>query len=324
MDRRRFLLTSLAGALTAPLAADGQQAGKVARIGWISIAPQSPQGPEEWRSDFARHLRQSGWDPRFELRYAAGDLARLATMADELARAGLDVIVSPDTQGASATKKATATVPIAMVSADPLAAGLVASLARPGGNVTGVSIAYDDGIGGKWVELLHELGAAKGIAVVWNPVDRMAAGRMRVIEQAAATLGHQVHRLEIRNAEDIDALVQTLARTGIGGLIFDGDNTMVAYGRPLIEATRRHRVPSVFPLAAMAARGALLAYGQSMPDVFRRLAVYVDRILRGAKPGELPVEQVQKYDLTINLKTARALGLTIPPSLLLRADSVIE
>jgi putative ABC transport system substrate-binding protein len=326
MDRRRFLLTSLAGALAAPLAAEAQPAGKPVRIGWISVTIQSPErGPEEWRPLVERHLRQSGWDPRFELRYAAGDLDRLAVMAEELAKARLDVIVAPDTQGAVAAKKATATIPIVMSSADPIGAGLIASLGRPGGNITGVSNAFDDGIAGKWVELLRELGPASSIAVVWNPATRAAAARIGVIEMAATKLGLRVHRLEIHSAGDVDAVVQALARTSVNGLIFDPDLTLIPYVRRVADAALRHRIPSVFAFAPAAANlGALMAYGPSLPDIYRRIAIYVDRVLRGAKPSELPVEQVRKYDLVINLKTAKAIGLTIPPSLLARADQVIE
>jgi putative ABC transport system substrate-binding protein len=199
MDRRRFLLMSLAGALGAPLGGEAQQAGKPVRIGWISGTIQSTErGPEQFRPLVERHLRQSGWDPRFELRYAAGDLDRLAIMAEELAKARLAVIVAPDTQGAVAAKRATASIPIVMSSADPIGAGLVSSLGRPGGNVTGVSNAFDDGIAGKWVELLRELGPTTSIAVVWNPATRAADARIGVIETTATKHGLRVHRVAIQ------------------------------------------------------------------------------------------------------------------------------
>ena len=297
--------------------------GKPVRIGWIS-ATSPERGPEEFRPFVERHLRQSGWDPRFELRYAAGDLDRLAAMAEELAKARLDVIVAPDTQGAVAAKKATATIPIVMSSADPIGAGLVVSLGRPGGNITGVSNAFDDGIAGKWVELLRELGPASSIAVIWNPATRAAVARIGVIEMAATKLGLRVHRLEIQGAGDVDAVVQALARTRVNGLILDPDLTLIPYTRRVAEAALRQRIPSVFAFAPAAANGGLMAYGPSLPDIYRLLAVYVDRVLRGAKPSELPIEQMRKYDLVINLKTAKAIGLTIPPSLMLRADQVIQ
>jgi putative ABC transport system substrate-binding protein len=326
IDRRTFLAGTGAALLAAPLAAEAQPAGKPVRVGWISSTIQSPdRGPDLFRPLVERHLRQSGWDPRFELRYAAGDLDRLAVMAEELAKARLDVIVAPDTQGAVAAKKATTTIPIVMSSADPIGAGLAASLGRPGGNITGVSSAFDDGIGGKWVELLHEIGSAKTIAVVWNPATRTADARMRVIDLAAAKLGLRVHRLEIQNTADVDAVVRFLARPGVDGLIFDPDLTLIPYGRRVAEAALRQRIPSVFAFGIQAANvGGLMAYGPSLPDIYRLIAVYVDRVLRGAKPSELPIEQMRKYDLVINLKTAKALGLTIPPSLLGRADEVIQ
>jgi putative tryptophan/tyrosine transport system substrate-binding protein len=322
MNRRAFL-GSLA-LLAAPRAAAAQQAAKPARIGWISATAAARPGPEQYRPLVERHLRQSGWDPHFDLRYADGDLGRLPMLAEELTRAHPDVIVAPDTNGAVAAKKATATIPIVMSSGDPIGAGLVASLGRPGGNVTGVSATFDDALPGKWVEFLRETGSAGSIAVVWNPSARTAAGRIDVIERAAAGAGVGVHRLEVRQPADVDAVVEALARPGVGGLIFDPDLTLIPYGLRVIEAARRNRIPSVFGYAPQAVAGGLLAYGPSLPDLYRLIAVYVDRILRGAKPRDLPVEQVRKHDLTINLKTAKALGLTIPPSLLQWADQVIE
>jgi putative tryptophan/tyrosine transport system substrate-binding protein len=324
MDRRVFV-AGMAVMMAAPLSAGAQQAGKPVRIGWISATPRDrDRGPEHFRPAVEHHLRQSGWDPRFELRYAGGDLDRLAVMAEELARARPDVIVAPDTNGAVAAKKAMATVPIVMSSADPVGAGLVASLARPGGNVTGVSAFFDDGVAGKWVEFLRELGAASSLAVVWNPGARTAAERLGAIERAAADVGLRVHRLEIRSEADVDRVIQTLARTSVGGLIYDPDLTLIPYTGRVIEAARRQRVPSVVGFAPQVLSGGLLAYGPSLPDLYRLIAVYVDKILRGAKPSELPVEQVRKHDLVINMKTAKALGLTIPPALLLRADHLIE
>jgi putative ABC transport system substrate-binding protein len=322
MDRRAFV-AGAATLLAAPLAAEAQQAGKPVRIGWISVTFPD-RGPEQQRQIVERHLRQSGWNPHFELRYAEGDLDRLAAMAEELTRARLAVIVAPDTQGAQAAKKGTTTIPIVMASGDPIGQGLVASLAKPGGNVTGVSAAFDDSFAGKWVELLRDIGPINSVAVVYNPASARAGWRIDVIERAAATHGVRVLRLEIRSAADVDVVVNALARTSVGGLIFDVDLTLIPYHARIVEATRRHRVPSVFGFAPQAAAGGLLAYGPSLTDIYRLVGVYIDRILRGAKPSELPVEQVRKYDLVINLKTAKALGLTIPPSLLQRADQVIE
>jgi len=323
MDRRAFIVTVGGGLLAAPLAAEAQPVGKPVRIGWISITSPD-RGPEQQRPIVERHLRQSGWNPHFELRYAEGDLDRLAAMAEELATARLAVIVAPDTQGARAAKKATTTIPIVMSSGDPIGAGIVDSLAKPGGNITGVSAAFDDSFASKWVELLRDIGPVRNIAVVLNPAFARAGGRIDVIERAAANHGLQVLRLEIRSTADVDALASALGRTSVGGLIFDADLTLIPYHARIVEVTRRHGVPSIFGYSQQAAAGGLMSYGPSLTDVYRLIGVYVDRILRGAKPSELPVEQVRKYDLVINLKTAKALGLTIPPSLLQRADQVIE
>ena len=294
MDRRAFLGGCALGILAAPLGAGAQQAGKPVRIGWISITSPDRGGPEQQRPIVERHLRELGWNPHFELRYAKGDLDQLAVMAGELTRARLAVIVAPDTQGALAAKKATATIPIVISSGDPIGAGLVASLAKPGGNITGVSLAFDDSFASKWVELLRDLGPVRSIAVIWNPASASAVGRIDVIERAAASLGLRVHRLEIRSAADVDAVVQTLARTSVGGLIMDADLTLIPYHPRIVEATRKHRVPSVFAYQPQAAAGGLFAYGPSLSDIYRLVAVYVDRVLRGAKPSELPVEQVRE------------------------------
>jgi len=322
----RGFLAALLAVLVAPLPAEAQQTLKPVKIGWIAVTPQDRnRGPEQFRPIVEHHLRQRGWEPHFELRYAAGDQDRLARMAAELVKAQLDVIVAPGTNGAVTTKRATSSIPIVMSSADPLGAGLVASLARPGANVTGVSAFFDDGVAGKWVEFLREVGTVRNIAVVSNATSVVAVERVNAIERAALALGLKTRRLDLRSADDVDTVIQLLNQTIQAGLIYDPDLTLLPYAPRVMEAALRQRVPSVVGFAPQAAvTGALLAYGPSLPEIYRMLAVYVDRILRGAKPGDLPVEQVRKHDLVINLKTAKALDLTIPPSLLLRADQVIE
>ena len=326
MTSRRAFLGAAAAIFASRSSAAVLQAAKPVTIGWLSIAgPSRERGPEEWRPDFEREMVRLGWNARFELHYAAGDADRLRVAGEELVKTKVAVIVAPDTQGALAAKRATTSIPIVAMSGDPVGAGLVTSLARPGGNVTGVSSAFDEGIGGKWVELLRELGARDAIAVVLNPAAPTGSSRIAAIEKAATAFGLRVHRLAIREAADVDAVAQALGRTRFAGVIFDGDNTLIPYARAVAEATRRHRLPSVFPFGFQAERlGALFGYGTSLPVLFRRLATYVDRILRGAKPADLPVEQAHNYELVINLKTARDRDVTIPPSLLLRADQLIE
>jgi putative ABC transport system substrate-binding protein len=326
MNRRAFLGALSVSLLAPPVGAGAQPSGQPIRIGWLSSATIG-RGPEDWRPGFERQLRQFGWESRFELRYAGGDVERLAEMAAELARLKVDVIVVTDTVAAQTAKRATTTLPIVLCGvADPVGSGLVASLARPGANVTGGSSAFDDGIAGKWLELLREVRAVAKVGVVWNPATLTAIPRIKEIERAAATFGVVVHQFAISRSEDHAAVViEALGRKSVDGLIIDADLTLLRYSPRIIEAARTSRIPIVSPWRPLAeAGGAVLAYGPSLPDIYRLAAVYVDRIARGAKPATLPVEQMAKYDLIINLKTAKALGLTIPPSLLLRADHVIE
>lgn len=324
MDRRAFIAGGVI-VVARPRLVQGQPTVRPVRIGWISITPQDPnRGPEQFRPLVERHLRQLGWDPRFEVRYAAGDQPRLAVLAEDLARTRPDVIVAPDTIAALAAKKATAIIPVVMSSSDPVGAGLVASLARPGGNVTGVSAQFD-GVASKWVQFLQELGVAGTIALVCNPDSSSGVERLAAIERMAVSVGLRVQRLEIRNAGDVEAVVQAMGRTTFGGLIYDADLLLLPYAARVMDAARRRRLPTVLgwgPQVAIA--GGLLSYGPSLPDLYRLIAVYVDRILRGAKPGDVPVEQVRKHDLVVSLKTADAIGLVVPASIRLRADEVIQ
>jgi putative ABC transport system substrate-binding protein len=327
MNRRRFLQAVSVTLLATPVVAEAQPGGKPIRIGWLSSAPvERGRGPEDWRPGFERQLRQLGWEPRFELRYAGGEVERLADMAAELVHSKVDVIVATDTVAAQTAKRATTTLPIVFCGvADPVASGLVASLARPGANVTGGSSEFHDGIAGKWLELLREVRAVAKVGVVWNPATLTAIPRVREIERAAATFGVVVHQLAVSRSGDLSAVIEALRRKSVDGLIIDADLTLMRFNPPIIEAARTSRIPIVSPWRPMAETGgAVLAYGPSLPDVYRLAAVYVDKIARGAKPATLPVEQMAKYYLIVNLKTAKALGLTIPPSVLLRADHVIE
>ena len=320
---RRWFVSCLPLAVLAGSSRVTAQPGKPVRVAWISSAPQD-RGPERYRPLVERHLRHLGWDPSFDVRYAAGDLGRLAIMARDVVAARPDIIVAPDTNGAVAAKKATASIPIVMSSADPVRANLVASLSRPGGNVTGVSAAFDDGIAGKWVELLREIATSSTIAVVSNPGASTVAGRLSVVERSAANVGFRVQQHDIRTPADADRVFDSIAATPPGGLIFDSDLTLLPYMPRILQTTKRHRIPAVFTFAEQAEVGGLLAYGPSLPELYRLLAVYVDRVLRGARPADAPVEQVRKYDLVINLRTAREIAVSIPPALLLRADKIFE
>ena len=336
MDRRRFLLTSFAGALAAPLAAEAQQAGKVYRIGYLS--PSSPSDPERQASPFGERglaafrqgLRELGYvegkNIAIEKRWAEGKFERLPDLAAELVRLKLDIIVSVVTQASLAAKNATRTIPIVMVApGDPLGSGLVANLARPGGNVTGPSSMYSDLVV-KQLEVLKEIvpGLSR-VAVLRNPANAgWQAQMLKATEVAATALRLQVQLVEARGPDELEGAFAGMARERASALLVAVDVIFALHARRIADlATKRH-LPAMYGSSEHVEAGGLISYAPDIPDVFRRAATYVDKILKGAKPSDMPVEQPTKLLLVINVKTAKALGLTIPPSLLLRADQVIE
>jgi putative ABC transport system substrate-binding protein len=274
-------------------------------------------------------LRQLGWiDGKtivIEYRYAENHNDRLPELAAELVRFNIDVIVAAGTLAPFAAKHATATIPIVMTTAgDPLGSGLVASLAQPGGNVTGLSLMMSD-ISGKRLELLKELvpGLSR-VAVLWNSTNPYPVIVFKETQNAARTLGIELQSLEVKGPADF-ATVFELARQKRPDGFFTIDDPLVLSERDqILDFAAAYRLPAIYGLAEFAEAGGLMAYGASVPDLYRRAATYVDKILRGAKPGELPVEQPTKFDLVINLKAAKALGLTVPQTLLVAADAVIE
>jgi putative ABC transport system substrate-binding protein len=325
MDRRRFLVTSLAGALAAPLAAEAQQTGKIARIGFLSLS----SGPTP-TMDLSPGLRELGWvegqNIVIEYRWAARD--QLPTLAADLVRRKVDIIVTSTTLAAHAAKQATATIPIVMTFVgDPVGSGLVTNLARPGGNITGVST-LARGLVAKRLELLKAVvsGAAR-IAILWQPdVFGERATREMVEETKAAgqTLGLQLQFVEARRAEDLDQVFSTLSEMRTSGLLVYPSPMLFDVRRSVVVHAEKARLPAVYAWREAVVAGGLMSYATNFPDMYRRVALYIDKILKGAKPGDLPIDQPTKFELVINLKTAKALGLTIPPSLLLRADQVIE
>ena len=326
MDRRAFLGTLAGGVLAAPLAAEAQQAGTVPRIGILSPAPPAASAGAPFDA-FRDAMRQLGYidgrSVRLEFRFGAG-YARLPELAAELARLPVDVIV---TDGGDATARAalkvSKTIPIVMgtASADPVAAGLVKSLARPGGTITGFMLSYNE-IAGKRLQLLKEMvPTVTRIGVLWDPI---AGGpQLRAAEAAAPSLGVQLVPLTARTREDLDAAFEEARRQRVGALLQLSSRMLFDNQKAIVERSLAQRLPGMFELAFVSA-GALAAYGVSVSDNFRAAAGYVDKILKGARPGDLPIEQPTKFELVINLKAAKALGLTIPPALLQRADQVIE
>jgi len=317
MDRRRFLLTSLAGVVVAPLGAEAQHAGKVARVGILSVGT-APAPEEVARSSFLAALTDLRWiagqNIVFESRFAAGQTDRLSALAAELVQLKVDLIVTFLNQETLAAKQATASIPIVMVlGVYPVEAGLVASLARPGGNVTGTTVAPL--AAAKYLEMLKQaVPKLARVAILWDPSfpGLSEVGDRERLELEARKLALTLVSIEVQRPDDIERALARIADERFGAL------WVVPVG-PIPS-----RMPTLFPAREFVDAGGLMSYGYIREDLLRRAATYVDKILRGAKPGDLPVEQPTKFELVVNLKTARALGLTIPPALLARADQLIE
>jgi putative ABC transport system substrate-binding protein len=329
MHRRRFLLTSLAGALAAPLVGEGQQAQRIRRIGIISA------GSERIRLNdvFQEALRDLGWiegqNIRIDFRLARVDQGAkeddIAAIASDLIAGGAEVIVTHSATVTRAVKNTVKTVSICFsFVGDPVAFRLVASLARPGENITGVSLLFPE-LGGKWLQLLKE--AVPGlvrVGVLVNPANSGSPVFVNEAQRAARSLGVQLQIVEVPGLEDFERAFSALARGGAEAVIPISDSLFFFHRRRLIDLAAKHRLPDIHEGLDVPKAGALMAYGEGFEDHMRRHATHVDKLLRGAKPSELPVGQPTRVQLVINLKTAKALGLTIPPSLLLRADQVIE
>ena len=326
MDRRRFLLTSLAGVLAAPRAAAAQPS-RVPRLCFLALYPDSER-PALYRG-FIEGLHELGYDPgrnvAIEYLSADGRFDRFPALAADCVALKADVIVVQTTPGALAAKKATRTIPIVSGSSgDPVATGLVDSLARPGGNVTGLSN-LGPGLSAKRLELLREVVPAISRATVLaNGGDVIAAAQIKEIERAAHLLGIKLRVRDVRTSRELPAAFASASRDGDEGLLTTIESLFATHRTQVVELAGRHRLPAVYPFREFVESGGLLSYGPDIGSLYRRAAAYVDKILKGAKPGDLPVEQPTKFELVINLKTAKALGLTIPPSLLARADQVIE
>jgi len=321
---RRTVLWILGGAAAAPLAALAQ-ARRPWRVGFLSS-----EMPNAQRYDaFVRGMRELGYEEgrnlRIEARYAEGDRARLARLAAELAESRVDIIVTAGSYAARAAKAATAGIPIVMGAAgDPVSAGLVASLARPGGNVTGMSLNAVD-VAAKHLEFVKALvPKATLVGVLNNPAIAAHLAAVEELEAAAKRLGIATVTVQASSLEEIERGFETLKGARVQAIIVVVDAFFNSQSRRIAELAARNRLPSVFALRESVEAGGLLSYCQDLAASYHRAASYVDRIFKGARPGDLPVEQPLKFDLAINLRTARALGVTVPRSLLLGADYVIE
>jgi ABC-type uncharacterized transport system substrate-binding protein len=330
MKRREFIILAGGAAATSsllwPVVARAQQPTKLRTIG--SFDSSTPATESQRLAHFVQRLRELGWiegrNVAIEYRWAEGRNERSAEIAAEFVRLKVDVIVTAGTPTTAAAKQATSTIPIVFVSAgDPVGAGLVASLARPGGNATGLSNQTKD-LAGKRVELLREVVPGLGRLATMGNVDNIsAASEMREIQAAAGALGLEVVTLEIRRAEDIAPAINGL-KGRADGLVVAVDGLVISNRDRINTLALGARLPTMHAFRDHVESGGLMSYGANVPDLYRRAAEFVDKILRGAKPADIPVEQPTKFDLVINLKTAKALGLDVPPTLLALADEVIE
>jgi putative tryptophan/tyrosine transport system substrate-binding protein len=323
--RAALLILLCVAVLVVALAAEAQQAGKVYRIGVLSAAVLPPRLLQSFQEGLRELGYVEGKNVAIESRDAGGKNERLAALADELVQLKVDIILTVNTPATQAAKNATGTIPIVMTRvADPIKSGLVPSLARPGGNLTGVSSSSAE-TAPKQVQLLKEiLPGTTRVAILWNGDNPASTLGVEGLEQAAAQVGLQALRLPVRTQSDLLGAFQAAAGGRAEALVVFEDIWLTKHRVETLNLAAKHRLPVISLYKDFVEAGGLAAYGASLPAVYRRAAYYVDRILNGAKPRDLPIEQPTKFDLLINLKTAKALGLTIPPSLLLRADQVIE
>ena len=329
MRRRSFIAGIIGSAVISPLAARAQQqAGKEPRIGYLRVTSPSDRPP--LLDAFRQGLRELGWvegqNIVIDYRYAEDRVDRLPDLAAELVRLKVDLIVSWGTQGVTAAKNATETIPIVMIAVrDPVGTGLIASLARPGGNVTGVSGSAGLEMFAKQLELLKEtVPKIRRVAILSNPANAYHQLAIREVNVAARSLGVQLQLLEARGPNEFDGAFAAMAKERVGALLVLSDAMLNSHRTRLADLAARSRLPAAYGVRESVEAGGLMSYGPSFLDLFRQAATYVDKILKGAKPAELPVERPNKIELVINLKAAKALGLEVPPLLIAQADELIE
>jgi putative ABC transport system substrate-binding protein len=323
----RLIVILTLALLAAPLAAEAQQTSKAYRIGVLASGLGAPSANHV---AFREKLRELGWiegkNITIENRFASRDTERLVAFAAELAHLPVDLIFTTGgAESAQAAKNATKTIPIVFaVAGDPVLAGLISSFSRPGANVTGLS-SMNAELDPKRLALLKEaLPRLKQVGVLWSPVDPSGSAVVRATETAARSLGVQLQVSEVRGPQDVDEVFGTAKKRGAGAVMVIGSPTLYEYQRRIAELAKRTRLPVISAWRQLPESGGLMSYGADIPEMFRRAAVFVDKILKGAKPADLPVERPTKFELVINLKTAKALGLTIPQSLVIQADQVIQ
>jgi ABC-type uncharacterized transport system substrate-binding protein len=328
VQRRRFLLTSLAGAFAVPLAARSQESRKIPRVGIVAAA--SPALARHQVDAFREGLRELGYiegqSIMIEERWAEGEPERFGDLIADLQRSKVDVIVVASAGGARAARNAATATPVVFVAVtDPIGSGVVGSLARPGGNLTGTSLVIGQELAEKWVELVKDtLPRVSSVAALGHTDHPMTRTYVKGMEAAAQTLGLKLQVLPVHDVAGLDRTLSMIAKAPPGALIVTANPFFSVHRKRIADFALLRKIPTISYDRQLVVDGLLTSYGPSIADSYRRGAVYVDRILKGAKPADLPVEQPTKFELALNLKTAKALGLTIPPSLLARADQVIE
>jgi len=328
--RRREFITLLSGAAAAwPLAARAQQGERVRRIGVLMTLNESDPEVRAWAAAFQEGLQKLGWvqdrNVRIDYRWGEGDPHRLQSHAAELVSMTPDVLLAAATPALVALQRETRSLPIVFAQvSDPVRLGFVASLARPGGNMTGFAN-FEYAIGGKWLELLNDTATGRSrVAVLVDPANPSQTPYLQGIEAAAPSFGVQLTRADVRSAADIERTITDFVQQPNGALVVLPSAMTILHRDLIIALTARHRLPTVYPYRFFASSGGFISYGVDLAEGYRQAAGYVDRILKGAKPEDLPVQLSSKFELVVNLKTAKALGLSIPEPLLQRADEVIE
>jgi putative ABC transport system substrate-binding protein len=329
MIRRREFIMLLGGAAAWPLAARAQQGDRVRRIGVLLSGGENDPVRKTYVSAFTQALATLGWtdgrNVRMDLRWHGGDINRIQLLAHELAGLHPDIILAQGVQETAGLQRASPTIPIVFATVgDPVASGLVPKLNQPGGNITGFAI-LEASLGGKWLELLSEIAPGlKRAAIMFNPDTAPVSTYMPSFETAARSLKIVPIIAPVHRDVEIEAAITDLGGESGGGLVVMPDIFILAHRVPIMLAAARNNVPAVYPVSYFAREGGLLSYGVDLVDNYRRAASYVDRILRGEKPGDLPVQFPTKFEMAVNLKTAKALGFAVPPSIMLRADEIIE
>jgi putative ABC transport system substrate-binding protein len=328
--KRRDFIRLLGGAGAAwPLPARAQETDRVRRVGFLAHITESDPETQTWIKEWTRRLTELGWTSggniRIDYRFGNADATLLSKAANELVGSRPDVILAVGTPAAAALRQWTLSIPIVFVQvADPVAGGFVTNLARPEGNITGFTN-LEFSIGGKWLSLLKECAPSVArIALVFDPATPSWTAFLRTVEAAAPSFGVQLFPVGVRDAVEIDQRIAAFAGVPNGALVVVPHPVTIKDRKLIIAAAARHRLPAIYPYRFFAADGGLMSYGVELPDLYRRAASYVDQLLRGSKVAELPVQQPTKYVLAINLKTAKALGLTVPQTLQAAADEVIE